>query len=100
MREGLTKYSSPSVLLENVSQINDDNSVEAETFDISDIFNPIYCEDGTTREPKLILINGAPGMGKTTLCKEIAYRWAKGLLLHSSSLVLLLFLRDPGVQKI
>ena len=49
----------------------------------------------------VILINGAPGMGKTTLCKEIAYRWAKGNeLLKHIDLVFLLFLRDPDLKKI
>ena len=49
----------------------------------------------------MILINGAPGMGKTTLCKEIAYRWAKGNeLLKHIDLVFLLFLCDPDLKKV
>ena len=43
---------------------------------ISDIFLSYKNNDGTTTIPKFILIEGAPGMGKTTLCKEIAYQWA------------------------
>ena len=53
-----------------------------------------------SRDPKLILINGAPGMGKTTLCKEIAYQWANKKLLIDTKVVLLLFLRDPAIHKI
>jgi len=51
-------------------------------------------------EPKLILIDGAPGMGKTTLCKEIAYQWANEELLKNTTIVFLLVLRNPAVQKI
>ena len=70
------------------------------TSKISDIFELVQNEDGTTKEPKLILIDGAPGMGKTTLCKEIAYQWAEGALLKDTKLVFLLFLPDPRVQRI
>ena len=90
MRGGLMQY-------ENFSQVHDE---KFETHEISDIFNQIQNKDGTYEKPKLILINGAPGMGKTTLCKEIAYCWAKGSLLSDNSLVLLLYLRDPKLQKI
>ena len=68
--------------------------------EISDIFKPFQSEDGYATDPKLILINGAPGMGKTTLCKEIAYQWANRKLLIDTKVVFLLFLRDPAVHKI
>ena len=68
--------------------------------EISDIFKPFQNEDGSTTDPKLILINGAPGMGKTTLCKEIAYQWANKKLLTDTKVVFLIFLRDPAVHKI
>ena len=70
-----------------------------ETIKISDMFKSFQSEDGSIIEPKFILIDGAPGMGKTTLCKEIAYRWAKGELLKDTNIVFLLFLRDPAVQN-
>ena len=101
MRGGLMQYAdglpSSSLTFENFSQVHDK---KFETHKISDIFNQIQNKDGTYEKPKLILINGAPGMGKTTLCKEIAYCWAKGSLLSDNSLVFLLYLCDPKLQKI
>ena len=68
-------------------------------FKISDIFESFQDKDGSIIEPKFILIDGAPGMGKTTLCKEIACQWAKGDLLKSTKLILLLFLCEPEIQN-
>ena len=104
MREGLTKHvdnsSSKAQVLTKLPQLHDDNCMEPIMYyEISDIFDPIKHEDDVSVEP-MILVSGAPGVGKTTLCKEIAYRWAKGSLLKNNSLVFLLFLRDPDVLKI
>ena len=43
-----------------------------------------------------ILIEGAPGIGKTVLSKEIVYQWAKNKLLKFKKIVFLLLLRDPN----
>ena len=48
---------------------------------------------------KSILIEGAPGIGKTILAKEIAYCWAIGDLFKGRKLFLL-FLRDPELHSI
>ena len=50
--------------------------------------------------PKRILIEGAPGIGKTVLVKEIAYRWANDELLQTADLVILIYLRDPRLHLI
>ena len=71
-----------------------------EEFQISNIFNQIQSKDGSTKKPKCILVDGATGMGKTTLCKEIAYQWANGNVLIGTKIVFLLFLTNPAVQKI
>ena len=70
------------------------------TNSISDIFESVDNGDRFVTTPKFVLIEGAPGMGKTTLCKEIAYRWAKKSLLNDAKLVLLIYLRDPAIMKI
>ena len=64
--------------------------------DVQEIFAPN--KDG--QEPRRILIEGAPGIGKTVLSKEIAVKWADGLLLVNEILVFLIFLRDPLVRTI
>ena len=47
-----------------------------------------------------ILIECAPGIGKSVLLKEISYRWAIKELLQKFELVLLVSLRDPSLQQI
>ena len=46
-----------------------------------------------------ILMEGAPGIGKTTLSWEICKRWAEGALCQRFVLILLLHLRDESVQS-
>ena len=66
---------------------------------ITDIFTT-DSSDHACEPPKRILIEGAPGIGKTVLVKEIAYRWANDELLQSVDLVILLYLRDPRLQSV
>ena len=49
---------------------------------------------------KTILIKGSPGIGKSVLLAEIAFRWSKSQLLTKYILVFLLCLRDPVLQEI
>ena len=48
---------------------------------------------------KCILIEGAPGIGKTVLAQEIAYCWATGEILVGMKLFLL-FARDPNLHSV
>ena len=70
------------------------------TKNISEIFKPL--EDTDMKPPRSILIEGAPGIGKTILSKEVAYRWAMGddeKILPDKKLVFLIFMRDPAVPQ-
>ena len=49
-------------------------------------------------ENKVILIEGGPGMGKSTLAIQICKCWADGELLEEYDAVILLPLRDPEIQ--
>ena len=66
------------------------------TKNIGEILAPLD-ED---RQPCLILIEGAPGIGKSVLLKEIAYKWANKQLLQKFELVLLVCLCNPSLQQI
>ena len=70
------------------------------TKDISTIFQTDLNNSPETKPPKFILIEGAPGIGKTVLTKKIAYLWAKKELLIDVRMLFLLFLRDPELQSV
>ena len=72
------------------------------TKNITDIFaaDTTVTGTGATEAPKRILIEGAPGIGKTVLAKEISYQWAANEILTEIKIVFLLYLRDPQLQSI
>ena len=50
-------------------------------------------------ERKVILIDGAPGSGKSTLTVHICQRWSRGELFQEFTIAILVKLRDPEVQS-
>ena len=66
------------------------------TKELTEILAPLE----QSKESQFILIEGAPGIGKSILLKEIAYRWGSKQLLKAFKLVLLVCLRDPTVQQV
>ena len=96
MRQGLSSEATKMQSTKSTIQ----SSFSVNTNDISDIFKPFKRQDNSTVTPNVILIDGAPGMGKTTLCKEIAYRWANSLVLNDIKLLFFIYLRDPDIAKI
>ena len=54
-------------------------------------------EDGSL--PKCILVEGAPGVGKSTFARELCGKWGKGEMLQQYKLVVLLRLREKKVRK-
>ena len=65
------------------------------TKEVAEILAPLETSD----DPQFILIEGAPGIGKSLLLKHIAYRWSIQQILQKFKLVLLICLRDPAVQQ-
>ena len=67
------------------------------TNDIVDMFE-IFQPHQESSQPKRVLIEGRPGLGKTTYCQKIAYNWTKerkgGESFPDVKLVLLLKCRD------
>ena len=51
------------------------------------------------KQPRLILIEGAPGVGKTTFSGEFCHKWSQGKLLSHHKLLILLPLRDNRVKS-
>ena len=65
--------------------------------------SPIKFEDvgkpSHQHQKKLVLIEGAPGVGKTTFSWEFCRKWGKGEILQDHSLLLLLPLRDNNLKE-
>ena len=53
----------------------------------------------TPGQRKVILLEGAPGCGKSTLSLYICQQWEKGQLFSQFKLVILIRLRDPAVKN-
>ena len=49
--------------------------------------------------PRLVLIEGAPGVGKTTFSEQYCYKWSQGKCLNEQTLLVLLPLRDNSVRS-
>ena len=63
---------------------------------------PIQLEDifkKTEGQRKVILLEGAPGCGKSTLSVYICQQWEKGQLFNQFQLIILIQLRDPAVKN-
>ena len=71
----------------------DDILLEKSPIKLEEIFSKI---EG---ERKVILIDGAPGSGKTSLTVHICQRWSKGELFEEFTVVIFVQLRDPAVQS-
>ena len=80
-----------SGLLDNVMRCSKHPSQEA-TLTLAGVLNV------KDEEKKLILIEGGPGMGKSTLAIKMCKCWADCELLEEYDAVILLPLRDPEIQ--
>ena len=71
----------------------DDILLKKSPVKIKEIFENI------TTERKVVLIDGAPGSGKSTLTVHICQQWGRGELFNEFTVVILVQLRDPKVQS-
>ena len=86
-------------------KIDDDfiqKSIRGQIDDILSEKSPIKLEEIFSKiegERKVILIDGAPGSGKTSLTVHVCQRWSRGELFEKFTAVILVQLRDPAVQS-
>ena len=67
---------------------------------LEDIFKETERQRQVTKgQRKVILLEGAPGCGKSTLSVYICQQWEKGQLFNQFQLVILIRLRDPAVKS-
>ena len=82
--------------LDNHEPLQEVLSTSKVTKKVAEILAPLEASN----DPQFVLIEGAPGIGKSFLLKEITYLWAKQQILQKKfKLLLLLCLRDPAVQQ-
>ena len=55
--------------------------------------------DSHATEQRLILVEGAPGVGKSTFAWEFCRRWERGEIAHNAQQYQLLRLRDDRISK-
>ena len=85
----------------NVDVINTQNG----TMELSEIARGIsipsskHSDTQASNEKRLILVEGAPGVGKSTFAKEFCRRWERGTVAQQYQLVLLLRLREDRICK-
>ena len=68
-------------------------------FDIDMCFNDIFDSEENPVE-KIILIEGAPGIGKTVLSRQIAFEWANEQILRNNPFLFLMHLHESKIPKI
>ena len=81
-----------SILKTQLPNDTGENTTDTRPLTLADVLNV------KEEENKVILIEGGPGMGKSTLAIEMCKFWADGKLLEEYDAVILLPLRDPEIQ--
>ena len=68
-------------------------------FELADILSPVPSEDGKSISEPKVLMDGAPGVGKTTLAIKACSDWAKHRLFGRYELLVLVSLREVKYRK-
>ena len=85
--------------LQIVSKTKERSRLTDGIVNMSDVFRPY----GECAKPRVVLIEGNPGMGKTTYCQKLAYDWSLGEIPPEASfpeveMLLLLKCRDMNMK--
>ena len=64
------------------------------------MFFGTFGSDSSSILPKTMLIEGAPGTGKTVVAREITSRWAQNKMLPNIKLLLLIYLKQTDINQI
>ena len=92
-KEDITKPEADQFMRETIRGNIDDIKKSKQAMNIGQI---AQLPDGS--QPKCILVEGAPGCGKSTFAWNLCHMWGKEELLQQYQLVVLLRLRDETVQ--
>ena len=92
-KEDITKPEALQFMRATIHGSIDDINESKRAIDIGQI---AQLPDGS--QPKCILVEGAPGVGKSTFAWKLCRKWGKEKLLQQYQLVVLLRLRDKSVQ--
>ena len=92
-KEDITKREADQFTRATIHGSIDDIKKSKRAMDIGQI---AQLPDGS--QPKCILVEGAPGMGKSTFAWYLCHKWGKEELLQQYQLVVLLRLRDKSVR--
>ena len=79
-----------------------ENTISGKVDDIVQKKSPVEIKDifeGVPEDHKVVLIEGAPGAGKSSLSLDICQKWSEGELFQEYKAVILVRLRDPHVQE-
>ena len=92
-KDDITKPEAYQFMRDTIHGNIDDIKKSKRATDISQI---AQLPDGS--QPKCIIVEGAPGVGKSTFAWKLCHKWGKGKLLQQYQLVVLLRLRDRSVR--
>ena len=92
-KEDITKREADQFTRATIHGNIDDIKKSKRAIDIGQI---AQLPDGS--QPKCILVEGAPGVGKSAFAWKLCRKWGKGKLLQQYQLVVLLRLRDKSVR--
>ena len=73
---------------------------QKERVELDEVFLPVSIWEASISGRLTILMDGAPGVGKTTIAKKLCIDWAKGDLLHEYQLVVFVPLREANSDSI